>query len=186
LWKCRLRVRFSGLQRDAMKLAVQVKLLPTPEQTSVLETTLRACNRAAPYALKDSMIAMRLRCCRGGNQPGPWRSPDRRSVLGDGSPRYVAGPTLGQSPASRPAMQPGGCPELPWKAYLQKASEPVKVDASLAWRAVRAARGGLAKIGPHYRISRSAHWPSRDKAFGPRGRHVDRDTGDETSIWWLR
>lgn len=33
-----------------MKLVVQVKLLPTPEQASALEATLRACNRAATYA----------------------------------------------------------------------------------------------------------------------------------------
>ncbi|MET9387607.1 transposase [Streptomyces sp. NPDC002928] len=33
-----------------MKLVVQVKLLPTPEQASALEATLRACNRAAAYA----------------------------------------------------------------------------------------------------------------------------------------
>ncbi|KAK1181292.1 transposase [Streptomyces sp. NBS 14/10] len=33
-----------------MKLAVQVKLLPTLEQASALEATLRACNRAATYA----------------------------------------------------------------------------------------------------------------------------------------
>ncbi|WP_228034825.1 hypothetical protein [Streptomyces spongiae] len=33
-----------------MKLVIQVKLLPTPEQTSVLEATLRACNRAATHA----------------------------------------------------------------------------------------------------------------------------------------
>ncbi|WP_202918232.1 hypothetical protein [Streptomyces cavernae] len=33
-----------------MKLVVQVKLLPTPEQASALEATLRTCNRAATYA----------------------------------------------------------------------------------------------------------------------------------------
>jgi IS605 OrfB family transposase len=33
-----------------MKLVVQVKLLPTPEQASALEATLRACNRAATHA----------------------------------------------------------------------------------------------------------------------------------------
>ncbi|WP_208903435.1 RNA-guided endonuclease InsQ/TnpB family protein [Streptomyces incarnatus] len=33
-----------------MKLVIQVKLLPTPEQASALESTLRACNRAATYA----------------------------------------------------------------------------------------------------------------------------------------
>ncbi|MFE2063457.1 RNA-guided endonuclease InsQ/TnpB family protein [Streptomyces sp. NPDC059467] len=33
-----------------MKLVVQVKLLPTPEQASALEATLRACNAAATYA----------------------------------------------------------------------------------------------------------------------------------------
>ncbi|MGW7692227.1 RNA-guided endonuclease InsQ/TnpB family protein [Streptomyces asiaticus] len=33
-----------------MKLVVQVKLLPTPEQASVLNATLRACNRAATHA----------------------------------------------------------------------------------------------------------------------------------------
>ena len=32
---------------DGVKLVVQVKLLPTPEQASVLESTLRACNTAA-------------------------------------------------------------------------------------------------------------------------------------------
>ncbi|WPB92394.1 hypothetical protein [Streptomyces malaysiensis] len=32
-----------------MKLVVQVKLLPTPEQASALEATLRACNQAAAY-----------------------------------------------------------------------------------------------------------------------------------------
>lgn len=34
----------------AVKLVVQVKLLPTPEQASTLDATLRACNRAATYA----------------------------------------------------------------------------------------------------------------------------------------
>lgn len=38
------------LRSDVMKLVVQVKLLPTPEQASVLEATLRACNRAATHA----------------------------------------------------------------------------------------------------------------------------------------
>jgi hypothetical protein len=33
-----------------VKLVVQVKLLPKPEQASALEATLRACNRAATYA----------------------------------------------------------------------------------------------------------------------------------------
>ncbi|MEV5984392.1 transposase [Streptomyces sp. NPDC052051] len=33
-----------------MKLVVQVKLLPEPEQASALEATLHACNRAATYA----------------------------------------------------------------------------------------------------------------------------------------
>ncbi|MFI2205110.1 hypothetical protein ACH47Z_30855 [Streptomyces sp. NPDC020192] len=33
-----------------MKLVVQVRLLPTPGQASVPESTLRACNRAATYA----------------------------------------------------------------------------------------------------------------------------------------
>ncbi|MFF1293235.1 MULTISPECIES: transposase [unclassified Streptomyces] len=33
-----------------MKLVVQVKLLPTPEQASALEATLHACNRAATWA----------------------------------------------------------------------------------------------------------------------------------------
>ncbi|MFI7296502.1 hypothetical protein [Streptomyces sp. NPDC050121] len=33
-----------------MKLVVQVKLLPTPEQASALQATLHACNRAAIYA----------------------------------------------------------------------------------------------------------------------------------------
>ncbi|MDQ0940512.1 hypothetical protein [Streptomyces sp. V1I1] len=32
-----------------MKLVVQVKLLPSPEQAAALEATLRACNRAATY-----------------------------------------------------------------------------------------------------------------------------------------
>lgn len=32
-----------------MKLVVQVKLLPTPEQAAVLDATLRGCNRAATY-----------------------------------------------------------------------------------------------------------------------------------------
>lgn len=30
-----------------MKLVVQVKLLPTPEQAAALQATLRACNMAA-------------------------------------------------------------------------------------------------------------------------------------------
>lgn len=38
------------LRSDVMKLVVQVKLLPTPEQASALEATLRACNRAATHA----------------------------------------------------------------------------------------------------------------------------------------
>ena len=38
------------LRCDAVKLVVQVRLLPTPEQASALEATLRACNRAATYA----------------------------------------------------------------------------------------------------------------------------------------
>ncbi|GAA0987216.1 transposase [Streptomyces indonesiensis] len=38
------------LRSDVMKLVVQVKLLPTSEQASVLEATLHACNRAATYA----------------------------------------------------------------------------------------------------------------------------------------
>jgi hypothetical protein len=33
-----------------VKLVVQVRLLPTPEQASALEATLRARNRAATYA----------------------------------------------------------------------------------------------------------------------------------------
>ncbi|MFJ9583165.1 RNA-guided endonuclease InsQ/TnpB family protein [Streptomyces acidicola] len=33
-----------------MKVVVQIKLLPTPEQASALVTTLRACNRAATHA----------------------------------------------------------------------------------------------------------------------------------------
>ncbi|MEU6085589.1 transposase [Streptomyces sp. NPDC047085] len=33
-----------------MRLVVQVKLLPTPQEASALEATLRACNRAATYA----------------------------------------------------------------------------------------------------------------------------------------
>ncbi|MFC9845579.1 hypothetical protein ACFWFF_14295 [Streptomyces sp. NPDC060223] len=32
-----------------MKLVVQVKLLPSPEQAAALEATLRACNRAADH-----------------------------------------------------------------------------------------------------------------------------------------
>lgn len=39
------------LRSDVMKLVVQVKLLPTPEQASALEATLYACNRAAAYFL---------------------------------------------------------------------------------------------------------------------------------------
>ncbi|EKX67374.1 transposase, IS605 OrfB family protein [Streptomyces ipomoeae 91-03] len=39
-----------ALRSDVVKLVVQVKLLPTPEQASALEATLRACNRAATYA----------------------------------------------------------------------------------------------------------------------------------------
>jgi IS605 OrfB family transposase len=39
-----------ALRSGVMKLVVQVKLLPTPEQASALEGTLRACNRAATYA----------------------------------------------------------------------------------------------------------------------------------------
>ncbi|MFJ8108972.1 RNA-guided endonuclease InsQ/TnpB family protein [Streptomyces sp. NPDC096132] len=35
-----------------MRSVVRVKLLPTPEQASALEATLRACNRAATYAAK--------------------------------------------------------------------------------------------------------------------------------------
>nr|WTB33882.1 transposase [Streptomyces sp. NBC_00830] len=35
-----------------MKLVVQVKLLPSPEQATALEATLRACNRAADYAAR--------------------------------------------------------------------------------------------------------------------------------------
>lgn len=34
---------------EAMKLVVQVKLLPSPEQAAALEATLRACNRAAGH-----------------------------------------------------------------------------------------------------------------------------------------
>ncbi|MDX3584591.1 RNA-guided endonuclease InsQ/TnpB family protein [Streptomyces europaeiscabiei] len=37
-----------------MKLVVQVKLLPTPEQASVLEATLRVCNRAADYVSRTA------------------------------------------------------------------------------------------------------------------------------------
>lgn len=37
------------LRSDVMKLVVQVKLLLTPEQASVLEATLHACNRAADH-----------------------------------------------------------------------------------------------------------------------------------------
>ncbi|MFE7767077.1 hypothetical protein [Streptomyces sp. NPDC057438] len=33
-----------------MKLTVQVKLLPTPEQAAALEATLRACSEAASWA----------------------------------------------------------------------------------------------------------------------------------------
>jgi putative transposase len=39
-----------GLRSDAMRLVVQARLLPTAEQASALEATLRACNRAATYA----------------------------------------------------------------------------------------------------------------------------------------
>jgi IS605 OrfB family transposase len=39
-----------ALRSDVVKLVVQVKLLPTPEQASALQTTLCACNRAATYA----------------------------------------------------------------------------------------------------------------------------------------
>lgn len=39
-----------ALRSDVVKLVVQVKLLPTPEQASALQTTLHACNRAATYA----------------------------------------------------------------------------------------------------------------------------------------
>ncbi|MGY1580276.1 RNA-guided endonuclease InsQ/TnpB family protein [Streptomyces sp. MN13] len=39
-----------------MELAVQVKLLPTPEQASALEATLRACNRAATYASQVAFV----------------------------------------------------------------------------------------------------------------------------------
>lgn len=38
------------LRSDVMKLAVQVKLLPTPREASALEATLYACNRAATHA----------------------------------------------------------------------------------------------------------------------------------------
>ncbi|MEU0076067.1 transposase [Streptomyces sp. NPDC006332] len=37
-----------------MKLVVQVKLLPTPEQASVLEATLHACNRAADHVSRTA------------------------------------------------------------------------------------------------------------------------------------
>lgn len=40
----------AALRSDVMKLVVQVKLLPTPEQASALDGTLSACNRAATYA----------------------------------------------------------------------------------------------------------------------------------------
>ena len=33
-----------------VKLTVQVRLLPTPEQAAALETTLHACNEAATWA----------------------------------------------------------------------------------------------------------------------------------------
>ncbi|WP_433350410.1 helix-turn-helix domain-containing protein [Microtetraspora malaysiensis] len=33
-----------------MKLVVQVRLLPTPEQAAALEATLRTCNDAANFA----------------------------------------------------------------------------------------------------------------------------------------
>ena len=33
-----------------MKLVVQVRLLPTPEQAAALEATLRACNKAVTWA----------------------------------------------------------------------------------------------------------------------------------------
>jgi IS605 OrfB family transposase len=39
-----------------MKLVVGVKLLPTPEQASPLEATLRACNRAATYASQVAFV----------------------------------------------------------------------------------------------------------------------------------
>ncbi|WP_328437878.1 hypothetical protein OHA71_12975 [Streptomyces sp. NBC_00444] len=35
-----------------MKLVVQVKLLPTPEQAAALEATLHACNQAATWVSK--------------------------------------------------------------------------------------------------------------------------------------
>lgn len=37
-----------------MKLVVQVKLLPSPEQAAALEATLRACNRAADHVSRTA------------------------------------------------------------------------------------------------------------------------------------
>jgi IS605 OrfB family transposase len=39
-----------------MKLVVQVKLLPTPEQASALDATLRSCNRAATHASQVAFV----------------------------------------------------------------------------------------------------------------------------------
>jgi putative transposase len=47
------------LRSDVMKLVVQVKLLPTPEQASALEATLRACNRAATHAAQVAFAQKR-------------------------------------------------------------------------------------------------------------------------------
>lgn len=41
---------YGWLRSSAMKLVVQVKLLPTPTQASALAATLRACNEAASWA----------------------------------------------------------------------------------------------------------------------------------------
>ncbi|MGW3414710.1 RNA-guided endonuclease TnpB family protein, partial [Streptomyces sp. NPDC000888] len=40
-----------------MKLVVQVKLLPSPEQVAALEATLRACNRAADHVSRIAFEA---------------------------------------------------------------------------------------------------------------------------------
>lgn len=51
----------------AVKLVVQMKLLPSPEQAAALEATLRACNRAADpkvtkkngYGYRESFAVLR-------------------------------------------------------------------------------------------------------------------------------
>ena len=43
-------VRLSHYGPMFVKLVVQVRLLPKPEQASALEATLHACNRAATHA----------------------------------------------------------------------------------------------------------------------------------------